>query len=102
PQPVPTPKPTPKPTPTPQPSPTPKPTPKPETKIVKLLINGVWVDAEIEEPSPRQTFEYDKQNNLQNPNPYINQIVGKIKNIHVTEEFRKNSLEKAKNGLVPN
>lgn len=102
PQPAPTPKPTPKPTPTPQPAPTPKPTPKPETKIVKLLINGVWVDAEIEEPSPRQTFEYDKQNNLQNPNPYINQIVGKIKNIHVTEEFRKNSLEKAKNGLVPN
>lgn len=102
PQPAPTPKPTPKPSPTPQPTPTPKPSPKPETKIVKLLINGAWVDAEIEEPSPRQTFEYDKQNNLQNPNPYINQIVGKIKNIHVTEEFRKNSLEKAKNGLVPN
>lgn len=96
-------KPTPKPKPTPTPDPTPAPKPKnPSTKKTKLLINGAWVDAEIEEPSPRQTFEYDKQNNLQNPNPYINQIVGKIKNVNVTEELRQKSLEKAKSGLIPN
>ncbi|MGP1451566.1 MAG: putative immunoglobulin-blocking virulence protein [Metamycoplasmataceae bacterium] len=101
PKPTPTPTPTPKPTPQPKPEPAPIPKPSPGTVTKKIYINGVLVDAEVEEPAPRQTFEYDKENGLQNPNPYTNQTVGKIKNVHVTEELRQKSLGIAKGGLTP-
>lgn len=103
PSPKPTPKPSPKPQPQPKPTPKPNPAPKlkpsPGTKIKNIIMNGVLVEAEVEEPAERQTFEYDKENGIQNPNPYINNSVGKIKNVKVTEELRQKSLGIAKGGL---
>ncbi|WP_029513584.1 putative immunoglobulin-blocking virulence protein [Mycoplasmopsis primatum] len=87
---------------TPKPPTPPKPSkPSTSTTIRRIQINGVWVDAEVEETSPRETFDYDKDNNLQNPNPYINHIVGKLKKVKVTDELRNESLKKGKSGLNP-
>ena len=77
-----------------EPKPEPDPQPQPQqipnqSTVRKIELNGVLVDAEVEVPPPRDIAEYDKQNNLVNPNPYINDSVGKIKNVKVTDELRK-------------
>ncbi|WP_330463649.1 putative immunoglobulin-blocking virulence protein [Metamycoplasma gateae] len=96
-QPKPTPKPTPAPTPTP-PKPTPvppkpKPTPpnpnKPKsTERVIIEINGVQVVAEVTPAPSRPLDKRDIDAGITNLNPYLNHIVGDIKNIEVTEELK--------------
>ncbi|WP_373438934.1 putative immunoglobulin-blocking virulence protein [Metamycoplasma equirhinis] len=69
-----------------------------------IYINGVWVKAKVEKPRPREYTDYDKKNQLSNPNPYTAYTTGEVKSIEVTEELRNKTIEKLQNeglnGLV--
>ncbi|WP_029608695.1 putative immunoglobulin-blocking virulence protein [Mycoplasma simbae] len=110
----------PKPEPAPQPKPEPKPeppkpkpeppkpkpqpiAPKPVTPIntaprndkTVIVINGVSVNAIVQKNPGRVVNQYDKDNQISNLDPYINDSVDKIISVEVTEELRRKTLEKA-------
>ncbi|VEU69671.1 Uncharacterised protein [Mycoplasmopsis californica] len=92
----PTPKPTPD-SPKPVPQPTPAPTPTPGRIWTKVMINGVEVEAEVTPQPDRIVSEADKARGIANVNPYMNQTVGELHKIKVTEELKKKTIDNALN-----
>ncbi|MBN0970624.1 putative immunoglobulin-blocking virulence protein [Mycoplasma phocoeninasale] len=86
-----------------EPAPTPKPfqpapSPRPEKRLEKrkITVNGVEVEAIVEVFPDRIISDYDKQNKLANPDPYLNHRVGDVISIEVTQ----NLIDKTARDLV--
>ncbi|MCU9934691.1 hypothetical protein NWE61_06435 [Mycoplasmopsis felis] len=71
---------------------TPEPTPKPKPSGSETLVQiaGVYVKAKVNKKiPPRIISNYDKENGLTNREPYINNFVGEIISVEVTDELRE-------------
>ncbi|WP_031489049.1 putative immunoglobulin-blocking virulence protein [Ureaplasma canigenitalium] len=114
PQPIPEPEPKKEPEPAP---PAPKPEPSPETKpkqeekkkekndsvkpgeAIITLANGSQVKAKVLPPPVERVNDYDKAKHIANKTPYIANIVGKIVDIEITEETKRENIARAKEYL---
>lgn len=84
---------------------TPEPTPKPKPSGSETLVQiaGVYVKAKVNKKiPPRIISNYDKENGLANREPYINNFVGEIISVEVTDELREANKRQALTGIQRN
>ncbi|WP_434336001.1 putative immunoglobulin-blocking virulence protein [Mycoplasma capricolum subsp. capricolum] len=68
---------------------------KPTKTTTTINIAGTQVEGEVEGYPGFTVHKYDQERGLSNPKPYTNQIVGKIISIQVTDQLRKNVVDRA-------